>query len=146
MCDGVPSIAHWDVGPQAASIKTHRIRCSAQKVGLDKIPRKKRGSEATEPEAAVSRRYSLTQNWNPGAYNDHPIAVAYDTDRDLWLIYNTNLALIKGGCFQREGFEVRRKAMSRALKAILLKVSREQEHSSCHSMLGRASCSLSRWR
>ena len=49
MRDGVPSIAHWDVGPQAASIKTHRIRCSAQKVGLDKIPRKKGGSEATEP-------------------------------------------------------------------------------------------------
>jgi hypothetical protein len=36
--------------------------------------------------------------------------------------------------------------MSRALKARLLKVSREQEHSSCHSMLGSASCSLSRSR
>ncbi len=44
---------------------------------------------------------SVTQNWNPGGgggvYNDHPITAAYDSDRDRWLISNTDAAPIKEG-------------------------------------------------
>jgi len=44
---------------------------------------------------------SVTQNWNPGGgvgvYNDHPITAAYDSDRDRWLISNTDAAPIKKG-------------------------------------------------
>jgi hypothetical protein len=41
------------------------------------------------------------QNWNlgggVGVYNDHPITAAYDSDRDRWLISNTDAAPIKEG-------------------------------------------------
>ena len=49
------------------------------------------------PEAVLS----VTQNWNPGGgagvYNDHPIAVTYDSDRDRWFVYNADSARIKRG-------------------------------------------------
>jgi sortase A len=44
---------------------------------------------------------SVTQNWNPGGgggtYNDHPVAVRYDTGREKWAIYNTDGSAISAG-------------------------------------------------
>ncbi|HEV2094171.1 MAG TPA: class D sortase [Rubrobacter sp.] len=50
-----------------------------------------------KPEAEIS----VTQNWNPGGgegvYNDHPVGVRYDADRERWAIYNTDRAEIPEG-------------------------------------------------
>ncbi|CAN5569845.1 hypothetical protein BH24ACT18_BH24ACT18_04860 [soil metagenome] len=39
---------------------------------------------------------SVTQNWNPGGgegvYNDHPVGVRYDDDRERWAVYNGDRA------------------------------------------------------
>ena len=49
------------------------------------------------PEVKVSG----TQNWNPGGgngvYNDHPVDVRYDADRERWAVYNSDLAPMKRG-------------------------------------------------
>ncbi len=46
-------------------------------------------------------KVSVTQNWNPGGgngvYNDHPVGVRYDADRNRWAVYNTDLAPMKQG-------------------------------------------------
>lgn len=50
-----------------------------------------------KPEALVS----VTQNWNPGGdisvYNDHPVRVRYDAEKDQWTIYNRDFAPIRAG-------------------------------------------------
>lgn len=50
-----------------------------------------------EPDSAVR----ATQNWNPGGgggiYNDHPVAVFYDSDVGQWAIYNKDGASIPEG-------------------------------------------------
>ena len=50
-----------------------------------------------KPDAEVS----VTQNWNPGGgygvYNDHPVGVRYDADRESWAVYNSDLAPMKQG-------------------------------------------------
>ena len=44
---------------------------------------------------------SVTQNWNPGGgegvYNDHPVGVRYDADRERWTVYNADRAGIPEG-------------------------------------------------
>ncbi|MCA1731756.1 MAG: hypothetical protein LC751_20860, partial [Actinobacteria bacterium] len=44
----------------------------------------------------------VTQNWNPGGreggtYNDHPVGVWYDTNREKWAIFNQDRAAIPEG-------------------------------------------------
>lgn len=43
----------------------------------------------------------ITQNWNPGGgegtYNDHPVGVWYDTNREKWAIFNQDRAAIPEG-------------------------------------------------
>lgn len=50
-----------------------------------------------KPDAEVS----VTQNWNPGGgngvYNDHPVGVRYDADRDRWAVYNEDGADVPEG-------------------------------------------------
>lgn len=50
-----------------------------------------------DPEALPS----VTQVWNPGGgsgiYNDHPIAVRYDIERDRWVVSNRDRAPIPDG-------------------------------------------------
>ena len=50
-----------------------------------------------KPDSAVR----ITQNWNPGGgrgvYNDHPVAVFYDSDVGQWAIYNEDGAPIPAG-------------------------------------------------
>jgi hypothetical protein len=45
-----------------------------------------------DPDAVLS----VTQVWNPGGgsgtYNDHPIAVGYDAERDRWAVFNRDRA------------------------------------------------------
>ena len=46
---------------------------------------------------------AVTQNWNPGGgggvYNDHPVGVRYDPDRQRWAVFNKDLASIPEGVF-----------------------------------------------
>ena len=49
------------------------------------------------PDAVVS----VTQNWNPGGgrgvYNNHPVGVLYDEDKDKWAVYNRDGAPVPDG-------------------------------------------------
>ncbi|QIN84848.1 hypothetical protein GBA63_21025 [Rubrobacter tropicus] len=44
---------------------------------------------------------AVTQNWNPGGvgntYNDHPVGVRYDDDRDRWEVFNEDRAPMPPG-------------------------------------------------
>jgi sortase A len=44
---------------------------------------------------------SVTQNWNPGGgegvYNDHAVGVRYDSDREMWAVYNGDRANMPEG-------------------------------------------------
>lgn len=56
-----------------------------------------------DPDAILS----VTQNWNPGGgsgtYNDHPIGVWYDADRQRWAIFNQDRkAMPEGAAFNVE--------------------------------------------
>jgi len=47
---------------------------------------------------------SITQNWNPGGgqgvYNDHPVGISYDAEREKWKIYNQDgSAMPEGAAF-----------------------------------------------
>jgi len=46
---------------------------------------------------------TVTQNWNPGGgggvYNNHPVGVRYDPDRQRWAVFNKDLASIPEGVF-----------------------------------------------
>ncbi len=53
-----------------------------------------------KPDAVVS----VTQNWNPGGgggvYNDHPVGISYDAEREKWKIYNEDgSAMPEGAAF-----------------------------------------------
>ncbi len=53
-----------------------------------------------KPDAVVS----VTQNWNPGGgggvYNDHPVGIGYDAEREKWKIYNEDgSAMPEGAAF-----------------------------------------------